>query len=361
MSGTRRVTFPHMGEYHVALKTFIELLGAEAVPPPKMTRRTLEIGARHSPEFVCVPFKYNLGNYIEALEGGANVVVQAGGGCRFGYYAEVQEQILRDLGYDFELVALTGHWKVTGYARSFKRINPSASYPQVVHAFRVAWRKAKAIEAAEDFMRKNVGFERESGAMDRVFSRLLRDLGPLTAFEGIDRVRAEALAGLGAVPLDKPEDPLRVGIVGELYVLMEPFSNHGIERKIAEHGAEVHRFITLTGVIEHALKGRPHILHVIEQAAPWIEHHIGADGTETVAKTWQLLKLGFDGVVHLKPFGCMPEVSAMSVLQRISREHTFPVLYVSYDEQTAQTGIATRVEAFCDMLEVRKRGEPVSV
>ena len=56
--------------------------------------------------FVCVPFKYNLGNYIEALESGANVLIQAGGGCRYGYYAEVQEQILRDLGYKFEFVKL---------------------------------------------------------------------------------------------------------------------------------------------------------------------------------------------------------------------------------------------------------------
>jgi len=51
-----------------------------------------------------VPFKYNLGNYLEALENGANFLVQAGGGCRFGYYGEIQEQILRDIGYDFEFI-----------------------------------------------------------------------------------------------------------------------------------------------------------------------------------------------------------------------------------------------------------------
>ncbi len=35
---------------------------------------------------------------------------------------------------------------------------------------------------------------------------------------------------LRALPIDKPERPLRVGIVGELYVLMEPFSNMDVER-----------------------------------------------------------------------------------------------------------------------------------
>ena len=37
---------------------------------------------------------------------GANVLVQGGGGCRYGYYGELQEKILRDLGYDFEFYNL---------------------------------------------------------------------------------------------------------------------------------------------------------------------------------------------------------------------------------------------------------------
>ena len=47
---------------------------------------------------------------------------------------------------------------------------------------------------------------------------------------------------------------------------------------------------------------------------------------------------GFDGMVHVKPFGCMPEVTAMSALQRISRERTFPILFMSYDVQTSEHG-----------------------
>ncbi len=71
--------------------------------------------------------------------------------------------------------------------------------------------------------------------------------------------------------------------------------------------------------------------------------------------TNKLRKDGFDGVLHLKPFGCMPEVNAMAALQRLSREHTFPVLFISFDAQTSETGLATRLDAFCDMLRMRKR------
>lgn len=356
----RRATFPHMGEYHIAFATLADMLGAEVVAPPKMTKRTLEAGARHSPEFVCVPFKYNMGNFIEALDRGANVIVQAGGGCRFGYYAEVQEQILRDLGYDFEFLTLAAGSTVAGYARALKRINPRASYRDVLRAFAIAYAQAKAIESIEDFVRKNVGFETEPGSIDGVVSGFRHELARSRTLRAVDRLRRATLRELAAVPLDKPDDPLRVGVVGELYVVMEPFSNHSIERRLADHGIEVHRFVTLTGLIEHGMVYRRHQRHMVELGGPYVTHHLGADGTESVGRTYALMKDGFDGMVHLKPFGCMPEVSAMSALQRLSREHTFPVLFMSYDAQTAETGVVTRVEAFCDMLRMRRDGARAS-
>jgi len=62
----------------------------------------------HSPEFACLPLKINIGNFIEALEKGADTIVMAGGvgPCRFGYYGQVQKEILKDLGYDFEMIIL---------------------------------------------------------------------------------------------------------------------------------------------------------------------------------------------------------------------------------------------------------------
>lgn len=356
MTGKRRITFPHMGEYWIAFETLAEMLGAEAVIPPRMTRHTLEAGARVSPEFVCVPFKYNMGNFLETLEGrGADVIVQAGGGCRFGYYGEVQEAILKDMGYDFELVNLIKAESAAQLVREIRRMQPSASYVRAARAVAVAYRQAQAIEAAEDYVRLNIGFEVERGAMDRVLDSFLRDLRKTRTLRAVREVRDRGLAELAAVPIDKPADPLRVGVVGELYVLMEPFANCGVERKLAAAGVEVHRFITGTSLIAQGVGGRKHVRHALEAAGPWVEYHLGADATESVAKTWELMNAGFDGMVHLKPFGCMPEVSAMSALQRISREHTFPILFLSYDAQTAEAGVQTRVQAFCDMLAMRRR------
>jgi len=82
-----KVTFPHLGSYSVPLEVlFTNGLEVEYVVPPPITNRTLMLGSRYSPDFVCAPFKYNLGNYIESLEAGANTLVQVGGTCRLDYY-----------------------------------------------------------------------------------------------------------------------------------------------------------------------------------------------------------------------------------------------------------------------------------
>ena len=151
------------------------------------------------------------------------------------------------MGYEFELVnlieayepAVAGARDPADAARSLPTCGPLA-------ALAVAYRQAQAIEAVEDFVRMNVGFEVERGAMQRVSDRFLRDLRTTRTLRAVRELQERVLAELAAVPIDKPAYPLRVGVVGELYLLMEPFANCGVERKLAEAGVEVHRFITLT-------------------------------------------------------------------------------------------------------------------
>jgi len=74
----------------------------------------------------------------------------------------------------------------------------------------------------------------------------------------------------------------------------------------------------------------------------------------TIAAARKYAQEGFDGIVHLKSSGCTPEVDCMPVLQRISRDTGVPVLYLSYDSQTSDTGLDTRLEAFYDMIAMKK-------
>jgi predicted nucleotide-binding protein (sugar kinase/HSP70/actin superfamily) len=357
VSEVRRITFPHMGDYWIPIKRIAEQSGAEVVVPPRITRRTIELGARYSPEFVCVPFKYTLGSLIEGLERGANVAVQLCGGCRFSYYAEVQEAILHDLGHDCEFISLQGGGNILQVMIEFQRkVATGRSIPGIARSFLGAFRMGEAIDEVGGRVRRDLAFEAEPGSLRRIEAAFLRDLDATRTTREVAEVRRAAVDALDHVELRRPERPLRVLVVGELYVVMEPYANCRIEDELSANGIEVHRPLDLTTLIRHSIGYRTHIPAMVAGAQPYLTTHIGAEGTESVARTLTAIRDGFDGVVHLKPFGCMPEVSAMAALQRISREHTFPILFVSCDAQSAEAGLRTRVEAFADMLRIREAG-----
>jgi hypothetical protein len=97
-----KITFPHMGNLWVGTKCVFEEFGYDVVVPPPVTQRTITLGSSHAPEEMCVPFKYVLGNFIEAIENGADTIFMAGGigPCRFGLYGVTAELILKRLGYN---------------------------------------------------------------------------------------------------------------------------------------------------------------------------------------------------------------------------------------------------------------------
>jgi len=102
------ITFPHMGPAYISIKALFDELGVQMVVPPAVSKKTLEIGTKLSPELACLPLKINMGNYIESIERGADTIILAGscGPCRFGYYGVVQQEILKDMGYDAEIIIL---------------------------------------------------------------------------------------------------------------------------------------------------------------------------------------------------------------------------------------------------------------
>ena len=127
---TRSISFPRYAEYNCAFKYIVEqALGCKYVMPPPLTKRTMDLGTKHSPDFVCTPFKTMLGSMIESLEAGADTLLMTHGLCRLGYYGELLEQILRDLGYQFDFINLSEYdmSKKKEYIRIVRRINPKVN------------------------------------------------------------------------------------------------------------------------------------------------------------------------------------------------------------------------------------------
>ena len=81
---------------------------------------------------------------------------------------------------------------------------------------------------------------------------------------------------------------------------------------------------------------------------------IGGECIETIGDCVYAAKHGIDGVIHLSPFSCMPEIVAQNILPKLSKAENLPILSLDLDEQTGKAGYITRIEAFVDLIKRKK-------
>ena len=351
------ISFPNLANYDVPVKFLFEkLTDYEVRKSPPMTRKTLELGSKYSPDSVCLPFKYNLGNFIETLENGANILIQAGGGCRFGYYAEVQKQILEDLGYEFEFYTLTES-DVNGIKSIYnviKKINPKIKIFKYLYYLILSFLMIAFMDKIDFYIRKNIGFEINKGNFDRTYKAMLNNFSKTNGFIDLIKKYKRFSRKIKDIALDKPKNCLKIGVVGELYTSMEQFSSYFIEKELANMNIEVTRYTNVTYLllIKRFMEKR-----YLKKIKKYCKYSIGSDGMDNVARAKILIDNGYDGIIHIKPFGCTPEIGAMKILQNLCNDEKVPIMFLTFDTNTSETGVKTRLEAFYDMIQMRRNND----
>ncbi len=347
ISNKVKVTFPHMGSYHICFKALFEAMDCKVVTPPPITKKTVELGSKYSPEFVCFPFKVTLGCLIEGLEQGADVAIQSAtrGSCRYGYYKQVQEKILQDMGYKFRFVKLNS-------ISALKSVNKNATNLQILRGLRLGWAKMKAIDRIEIKSRRISAYEASVGKSRRLYQEFLiscEEACTVTQVREVEKRFSQKFNRIEKIP---DFEPLKIGIVGESYVVIEPYSNLDIERQLAQMQVEVIRPLSLSQLSKELLPWtKPAFLRA---ARPYLRYEAGAHANVSVSEAIAFARRGIDGVIHIKPHACLPEVTAMSALYRISKDYDIPMIFFSFDEHSSPTGIKTRLEAFIELLKRRK-------
>ncbi len=391
----RIVSFPRMGgDTHLVLEYMFNRLGVKSINPPPTTEKTLELGVKYAPETICLPLKINMGNYIESLEKGANILIHAGGcgPCRFGFYGSLAELILREeLGYDFQfkIIEPPGAQGMQVFTDFFRFFNPGKIAPiflpvtkkitQSIASFskrpwvelgaltlhdRVLWKivkdsffKKQAFDLLDKEVLKTRCYETNPGDTTNAYKKARKYINQAQTTSEIEEARKEALNLIENVEQDKSRNVLKVGLVGELYILLEPFINYDIENWLGLRGIYIEKGVYVSDFIspskENAVAGTSYNT-LIEKAKPYLSYMVGGEGLPTIGHTVLSAKHGFDGIVHLMPFTCMPETVAKQILPRVSNEENIPVLSLVIDEQTGKAGIETRLEAFIDLMKNRK-------
>jgi len=206
------------------------------------------------------------------------------------------------------------------------------------------------MDIIDSYIRENIAFELEEGSFESLKKLMLLDFSKINNFKELKNKFNYYKEEFRKLKVRKPNDFYKVGIIGELYTIMEQASNYYLEKELAKHKIEIKRFTNATYLLfEKKRFVKKNIKHVN------IKFKMGADATDNIIRTQYLCDEKYDGIIHIKPFGCTPEIGAIPIIRKVCADYKMPVLFFSFDSETSDTGIKTRLEAFYDMLIERKK------
>ena len=363
----RILGFPNLGHLGAALSTVFNEGLVQTVGPFPVTRHTVELGEELAPEFICYPFAVTIGQMRQCLEAGANTIIMVGGKgrCRLGWYAELQEIMLGQSGYDFEMLTIDSPLPLRENFGPFMRTLGSFLKPhstvQLLRSVWLAFYKALLTERAEALFFRLQAREKNRGEAYRLFQQYLQRSANTSSFRTLKNSYKDYLGRCAALKREQGCSPLRVRLIGEIYAVFEEYVNHELARTLGSMNdirIEVQREITVMNWLQYNILKSPPLLlrhrRIYAAAQPYLAESVGGHGRDSVGLAALAPREGIDGVIHLWPFTCMPEIVAQSILTGVAEKLSLPLLTVIVNEQTGRAGLKTRLESFAHILQERK-------
>jgi len=355
----------------VAFAAAFRSVGIDAEVCPDSDERTLELGGRHTSGEECLPARVTLGNFLKIVEAPgfepqktAFFMPSADGPCRFGQYAPYIRKVLRDVGLDE--VPVFSPSSRDGYEGIAEQKN---------ELMRNALRGLIASDALRKMLHRTRPYELRKGDADAVHRAGIRRVEQVLERQGTPT--GQRLLDLRAA-LSASRDEFRkvpaaftkrrplVGVVGEIFCRLTPFTNDFLLRKLEEFGAEcslahvvewvwytnleqqkrlrqsgqIFSKAMLAAIIKNQIQHRdehrlydvfhedfrgyeePPVQAIFKYSEPYLPH-TGALGemTLSVGKAVFHYHQGCDGVVDISPFTCMNGIVTEAVYPRVSRDH----------------------------------------
>ncbi|MBN2497730.1 MAG: hypothetical protein JXR96_24260 [Deltaproteobacteria bacterium] len=346
--------------------------GYEAQPLPPEDKETFELGRSLTRGSECLPTCLTLGAFIKAVrESGlpprrhAEFMPTAEGPCRFGQYRTLHRQALDKIGM-----------------REAALLSPSSynSYQGIDEPVRRdLW---KALLAADWLFKatcKVRPYEVTPGETNRVLEQETQRLVEVLEGRGdIRRALTGSIERFRSIPRRGAPKPL-VGIVGEIYVRCNTFSNEDVVGAIERFGGEawlapMGEWILYTAVMQSVSfwdRNRNPVakwiadlknLYVFQQdrkmteaAGPFLADRREPDIHDVIDAGRRLLPVQFEGealltlgramkfaeqgaalVVNCAPFGCMPGTLTTAIFRKLAPELKIPVVGMFYDGEGKQ-------------------------
>ena len=383
----RTIYLPPMSDHSFAVAAAFEYCGAAAEVLPESTKESVDLGKRFVSGKECYPCAVTTGDMVRRImEPGfdqfrsAFFMPSGTGPCRFGQYNVFHRMVIRDL--DMEGLQVFSPSQDETFYKQLGVVGKE-------YALR-AWEGVVAISLLQKCLHGTRPYEREKGITDRVYEKHLRSIcGALRDRNGdIDGAIAMAGQEFDQIPVFKEPKPL-IGIVGEIFVRSNRFSNEDLVRKIEYLGGEAYltpadewvSYVNLMGIrkalikkdlsgmitlllkrffqkrAEHRL-GRhlseflrnpyePDTRDLLKNAGPYLHDSFEGEAVLSIGKSIDLIRRGASGIVNAMPFGCMPGTIVTAILRGVRSTHGIPCLSIPYDGTESLT-TEIQLEAFID-------------
>ena len=314
-------------------KTFFEELDVQIITSGKTTRQLLDYGVREALADACVPIKVFFGHVIS---------------------------LIGQVDYIFipRIVCLD---KKTVYCPKFLGLPDMIRYsvanmPPIIDVRIDNRQRSDNLSAAFYKIGATIGKTPQqvsravakAKASQRKFQRLL--LGGRQPLEAMDIVLNKAVENLvNKAPQADSQKKLTFAVVGYPYILHDYYVSSGVINKLRQMNINV---VTTDNIAPLFLK-----LQRLENS----KRMFWTFSERTLRSASYFFKRkNIDGIIHLSAFGCGPD----SIVDRFfqlkhqktaERANTIPFMSLVVDEQSGEAGMATRLEAFVDMVK-RKKG-----
>ncbi|HBD93777.1 MAG: hypothetical protein A2015_00730 [Spirochaetes bacterium GWF1_31_7] len=350
-----KIAIPNMGNYSIAFAAIADAMGATPWISPT-TPEIVKLGYEVSPDSLCLPFKIFIGHFIKAAEEGVEyaVMVNGNGPCRLTYYRQLLQKILDERGLKMHIFGLgdTGIKPpiIKHYDPPFFKFWRGALW---------ALQKMFLIDEIEKLAWKTRPREIKKGETSTVTNQCLLELEAAKTGIEISILKSKIFERFTAININTDKKVLKVALVGEASVLRDKYLNHSMEELLGGLGVEVVNYfllgVELKNIFFPHLSGKHSKKHMLEIAKPYLQTKVGGHALDSIAHSIICGEDSYDGVIHLCPSGCMPEISIRPILRKVSSDYDLPVLECSFDEHTSHVGLVTRLEAYIDMLYDRRK------
>lgn len=313
--------------YYPMWKTFLEELGARVVTSPATSRRIVDAGVLSTVDEACLPVKIFHGHVADligkcdmvfvprlvSVESRAYICPKFMGLPDMVHHAFKGSCGLLMPCFDLSRSRRRFYGSIWEFGKKF-----TSSPIKIYHAYR----KAK----------KELG---------RYTAEVAKGFTPLEILEGED---TEAEAACAAEQQPHGGEELRIAVLGHPYNIYDRFLSMNILDKVRALGARpVTPEMVDDGDIETGAASLPkRLFWTLGRRILGAGIHLADSGA-------------VEGIIHVMSFGCGPESMVSDLLAReVRRRSSMPIMALSIDEHTGEAGLATRIEAFIDMIKFRR-------